>query len=110
MRDLAGFDFGSEETPDHVFVDGERVLGEDGITEFLELFEDFVVDARVVVIRAAQDDHAEPVFALELLEHLAGFAADGHVVVEIEGAIALLNRARVFFRREAEDILELSYI
>ena len=65
----------AEEPPEHVVVDRQRVLREDRIAELLELFEDLVVDARVVVIRPAEQHDAEPVLALELVEHLARRAA-----------------------------------
>ena len=44
---------------------GSAVLREDRIAELLELLQDLVVDARVVVIRPAQQDDAEAVFPLE---------------------------------------------
>ena len=70
-RILAGLDFVAEETPDDVVVDRQAVLREHRVAELLELFQDFVVDAGVVVIRAAQQHDAEAVFALQLLQHLA---------------------------------------
>ena len=51
---------------------GRRVLREHRVAELLELFQDLVVDAGVVVIRAAQQHDAEAVLALQLLQHLAG--------------------------------------
>ena len=104
---LAGEDVLAEEAPDHVVVDGQAILREDGVAELLELLEDLVVDAGVVVIRTAEQDDAETVFALELVQHFAGGAAHGHVVEVVEGAIALLDGALVLFGREAEDVLEL---
>jgi hypothetical protein len=59
---------------------GKRVLGEDRIAELLELFEDLVIDARVVVIGPAQHDDAQPVLALELPQSLARGGAQDHVV------------------------------
>src|SRR5450755_3082571 len=38
IRDLARFDFRPKQAPDYVLVDGQRILGEDRITELLELF------------------------------------------------------------------------
>ena len=61
----------AEEAPDDVVVDGQRVLREHRIAELLELFQDFVIDAGIVVIRPAQQHDAEAVFALQLLQHFA---------------------------------------
>ena len=83
---------GAEETPDDVVVDRQAVLREDRVAELLELFQDLVVDAGIVVIRAAQQHHAEAVFALQLFQHFAGCAAHGDVVEIVERAIALLRR------------------
>ena len=66
-----------------------------------------MIHAGVVVIRAAEQHHAEAVLALELLQHLAGGAAHGDVVEVVERAIALLDGALVLLRRQAEDVLEL---
>ena len=86
---------------------GRQSSRENRVAELLELFQDFVVHAGIVVIRAAQQHHAELVLALQLFQHLARRAAHGHVVEVIERAIALLDGARVLFGREAEDVLEL---
>ncbi len=99
--------FVAEELPEDIVVDRQAILREDRVTELLELFEDFVVHAGIVVIGAAQQDDAEPVFALELFEHFAGGAAHGDVVEDVEGAIALFDGAMIFFRRQAKDVLEL---
>ena len=55
-----------------------------------------MVDAGVVVIRTAEQDHAEAVFALELIEHFPRGAAHGHVVEEVQGLVALFDSAFVF--------------
>ena len=54
-----GFHVLAEEAPDDVVVDGQAVLREHRVAELLELFQDFVIDAGVVVIRAAQQHHAQ---------------------------------------------------
>ena len=86
-----GFHLVAEQTPDDVVVDGQAVLREHRVAELLELFQDFVVHAGIVVIRAAQQHHAQPVFALQLFQHLARRAAHGHVVEVIERAVALFH-------------------
>src|ERR1019366_4109110 len=103
---LAGYHFGTEETPDDVVVDGQAVLREHRVTELLELFQDFVVDAGVVVIRAAQQHHADAILALQLFQHLAGVAAHGDVIEVLQGAVAGRHGALVLLGAEAEDILE----
>src|ERR1035437_5030014 len=103
---LAGYHFGTEETPDDVVVDGQAVLREHRVTELLELFQDFVVDAGIVVIRTAQQHHADAILALQLFQHLAGLAAHGDVVEVLQGAVAGRHGALVLLGAEAEDILE----
>src|ERR1035437_5960625 len=103
---FAGYHFGTEETPDDVVVDGQAVLREDRVSELLELFQDFVVDAGIVVIRTAQQHHADAILALQLFQHLAGLAAHGDVIEVLQGAVARFYGALVLFGAEAEDILE----
>src|SRR5215471_7395334 len=107
MRRFAGQHIVAEEAPDDVVVDRQAVLREYRVAELLELFQDFVVDAGVVVIRAAQQDHAQAVFALELLQHFAGSAAHGHVFEVVRRAVTLLHSALVLFGSQAEDVFEL---
>ncbi len=102
-----GFHFRPEQPPDHVVVDRQAILREHRVAELLELFQDLVVHAGIVVIRPAQQHHAEPVFALQLFQHLAGLAAHGDVVEVIERAVAFLHGALVLFGRQAQDVLEL---
>src|SRR5258708_22545706 len=97
----------AEEAPDHVVVDGQAVLREYRIAELLEFLEDFVVDARVVVIRTAKKHYAQAVFALKLIEHFAGGAAHGDVVKIIERPIASVYGTLVLARSQAHDVLEL---
>src|ERR1035437_6542781 len=103
---LAGYHFGPEETPDDVVVDGQGILREDRIAKLLELFENFVVDAGIVVIRTSQQHHADAIFALQLFQHLAGLAAHSDVVEELQGAVAGCHGALVLFGAKTEDILE----
>ena len=72
----------------------------DRVAELLELVEDLVVDARVVVVRAAEQHDAEPVLALELLQHLARRRAQ--VALEaLERRVAGLHRPLVLLARRA---------
>jgi hypothetical protein len=50
---FAGFDFGPEEAPDDVVVDGQAILREYRVAELLEFFQDLVIDTGIVVIRRA---------------------------------------------------------
>src|SRR5690242_4067473 len=107
VRRFAGEHVLAEQAPDDIVIDRQTVLREYGIAELLEFFEDFVIHARVVVIRTAQQDDAQAVFALELFEHFASGAAHGDVIEIFERAIALLDGALILFGAEAEDVLEL---
>jgi len=66
-----------------------------------------VVHAGVVMIRPAQQHHADAVLPLELFENLAGRAAHRHVVERVERAVAFLHRPMVLLRRQAQDVFEL---
>ena len=107
VRTLARQHVLAEQAPQNVVVDRQAVLREYRVSELLELFQNLVIHTGVVVIRAAQQDHAQAVFPFQLFQHLAGGAAHGHVVEVGESAIALLDGALVLLRREAEDIFEL---
>ena len=78
----------AEEALEHVFIDRQRVLRKNWVAEFLEFFQDFMVHAGVVVIGAAQQDHAFvtesgiAVRAAMQIEHLAYY----------DGLTALPNR------------------
>ena len=52
-----------------------------GIAELLEFLHDFVVQARIVVIRAAEHHDADAVFALELVENFAGALANAAFII-----------------------------
>ena len=54
MLDEACLDVFLEKGDDDLLVDGERLQGQDGVADLLELLENFVVDARIVVVGAAQ--------------------------------------------------------
>ena len=107
MIDFAGLDLRPEEPPDDVVVDRQAILREDRIAELLEFLQDFVVHAGVVVVRAAEQHHAQAIFAFQIGQHFAGRAAHGDVIEMVERAIALFDGAQVFLRRQAEDVLEL---
>src|ERR1043165_3136296 len=63
VRRFAGEHVLAEQAPDDIVIDRQTVLREYGIAELLEFFEDFVIHARVVVIRTAQQGDAQAVFA-----------------------------------------------
>ena len=107
MRNLAGFDFVAEEAPDDVVVDRQAILREHRVAELLELFQDLVIHAGIVVIRTAQQDDAETVFAFELFQHLAGGAAHRHVVEHVECAEPLFDGPFVLLGRQPQDVFEL---
>jgi hypothetical protein len=71
IADDAGSDLVPEKPFKQVLVDRERTLREHRIPEFLELLEDFVIEAGVVVIGPGEDDDADAILPLELIEHLA---------------------------------------
>jgi hypothetical protein len=81
VADHPGADFFAEEPLQHVLIQRKSALREDRVTELLELLHDFVVQARIVVIRASQHHDADAVFAFELVEHLAGALADARFVI-----------------------------
>src|SRR6185295_19371484 len=68
---LAGDDFLAEELPDDVVIDRQAVLREDRVPELLEFFQDFVVDAGIVVFCLNDPAATETVLALELFQHVA---------------------------------------
>ena len=70
LADHAGAHFLAEQPLQQVFVQRQRVLREDRIAELLELIQDLVIQAGIVVIGPAQHDDADAVFALQLIEHL----------------------------------------
>ena len=102
MIDLARLHIVAEEPPEDVVVDRQAVFREHRVAQLLELLQDLVVHAGVVVIRPAQQHHAEPVFALELLQNFARRAAHGVVVELIQRAIAFLDRSLVLLGRQAQ--------
>ena len=88
--------FLAEQPPDDVVVDRQAILREHRVAELLELFQDLVIDAGIVVIRPAQQHHAEAVFALELLQHFARRAAHGDVVEVLAARDSPASTARLF--------------
>ena len=102
--DHAGADFLAEQAFQHIFVERQRVLREDRIAELLELVENLVIQARIVMIRPAEHDDADAVLALELVEHLARAAADAGFVV-LQRRESGLDGTVVFFLRKPENRL-----
>src|SRR5215469_3799554 len=104
MADHALANVVAEETLKEVLVDRQRVLRKDRVAEFLELVEDLVIQARIVVIGATEHHDADAVFAFELINHFAGAAADRGFVLGKRFETGLYS-AVIFFEREAEDRL-----
>ena len=89
MRSFAGQHLFAEQAPDDVVVDGQAILRKDRVAELLELFQDFVIDSGVVVIRTAQQHHTDAVFALQLFQSFASRAAHDYVVEDRIGVVLL---------------------
>ena len=70
MLDQPGPHVVAEQLPDDVVVDGQRILREHRIAQLLELFQDLVVDARIVVVRTAEQHDAEAVFLFQCSSRL----------------------------------------
>ena len=81
MADYAGAHLVAKQTLQHVLIERQRVLREDGVTELLELFQDLVIESGIMVIRTAQHHDADAVLALKLVENLARLATDAAFVV-----------------------------
>ena len=75
MLDEPCLDVFLKERVDDVLVDGQRLQGQNGVADLLELLEDFVVDARIVVVGAAQQDDADTVLGLEPFEDFPALGA-----------------------------------
>ena len=58
-----------------------------------------MIDARIVVIRPAQQHDAQLVFAFEHFEHFTAGSAQRHVVEYVERLVGLAHRPGVLFRR-----------
>src|SRR5215469_4005531 len=103
-RDHPGSDLFAEEPFEQVFIERKRVLRKDGVTEFLELIENLVIESRIVVIGAGQHDDADAVFAFELIEHLPRTLANAGFVF-VQRRESRFHRAIVFLQRKPEDWL-----
>ncbi len=71
----AGANVVAKQAPDDFVVNRQRTLREDRIAELLELLEDVVVEAGIVVIRPSQQDDADAVLGFELLQDFAALLA-----------------------------------
>ncbi len=58
VADYTGAHFLAEQPLQQVFIQRQRALREDRVTQLLELFRNFVVDAGIVVIGTSQHDDA----------------------------------------------------
>src|SRR5271165_3141549 len=105
MLDHAGADFFSKQALQQVFVEWQRTLRKDRVAELLELVEDFVVQAGIVMIGTAEHHNADAVLTLELVEHVARLVPHASLVF-VERLIAGLDGALVLFGRQAEQGLE----
>src|SRR5579885_3296547 len=108
VRDFAALDFFAEQAPEYVVIERQRVLSKNRIAELLEFFHNLVVDARIVVIRAAQQHNADLVLPLEHLEHLPALAPLHDIVVVVERPVSLLNSPVILFGGQPENVFELS--
>src|SRR5205085_12366486 len=73
--------FLTEEPLQQVFVKRKGVLREDRVSELLELVQDVMVQARIVMVSTSQHDDADAVLALKLIEDLACAPANVGLVV-----------------------------
>src|SRR5215469_1573444 len=104
VADHALADVVTEEAFEQVFVDGQGVLRENRVAELLELVEDLVVQAGVVMLGRPYHHDPDAVFALELIDDLTGAAADAGFILS-QSLEAGLDGAVVLFERETEDRL-----
>src|SRR6185437_5812514 len=95
----------AEQLPDNLLIYGQRVLREHRIAELLELLQDFVIDAGIVVIRPAQQHDSQAVFGFQLLENFARLAAHNVVRELVQRLQALLHGAIVLFFAQAQNVL-----
>ena len=96
-----------EKREDDVVVNGQRLQGQNGVADLLELLQDFVVDARVVVVGAAQQHNADAVLGLQAFQDFPALGAQDLVLEILLRLQARLNRALVLFPRQSEDIHKL---
>src|SRR6266567_8560892 len=68
--DRSGSNFFAKEAFEHILVQRQSVLGENWIPEFLELLQDLMIQARIVVIGTSQHHDTDTILALKLIEHL----------------------------------------
>src|ERR1700751_3926130 len=68
VGDNAGADFVAEETIEKVFIERQSALREYGVTKFLELFHNLVIEAWIMVVDATQHHDANAIFALKLIK------------------------------------------
>ena len=103
--DRACPDLVPEQPFEKVLVERQGALREHRIAKLLEFLEDFVVQPGIVMVRPRQEHDANPVFAFELVQHVARAFAEVRLV---RGQLteAHLDGARILLRREAEDRLE----
>ena len=88
----------AEQPLQHVIIQRQRVLGEDGIAQLLELLHDLVIQSRIVVIGPPQHHDADAVLAFELVENFAGLSTDAGFVVG-QSLVSHFHRTIVFLLR-----------
>jgi hypothetical protein len=102
IADRARADLVAEQPLQQIGIHRQRALREDGIPELLKLFENLVVQPGIVVIRPRQDDDADALLALELIEHFARAALEIRFVGQ-KLTEAGLHRTLILLFREAEE-------
>ena len=107
MLDEPCLDVFPKERVDDVLVDGQRLQRQNGVTDLLELLEDFVVDAGIVVVGAAQKHDADAVLGLQPFQDFPALGAQDLVHEFLLRLHAGLDGAVILFPRQAEDVNEL---
>src|SRR5207248_2452134 len=98
ILDHAGAHFVSEQTVENIFIDWQRALREDRITELLELLHDLVVHSGVMVVGTPKHHDADAVLALKHVQSFTGALTQPRVVRllgperDVAGTLVLLFR------------------
>src|SRR5580704_5529577 len=102
MAGNAGSHFLAEQALQQVFVLWQSILRKNRIAKLLELLENLVIQAGIVMVGTSQHHNTDAVFALQLVQYLAGTIADIAFVV-FQRSKSSLNRPVVFLLRQSEN-------